>query len=115
MNRKRKEFVETVYELANGRSEVAVSTTDVCRIMNIDYGTEASEIGHYLRLEEIISWTSFTSIWLTHNGAKFRENIGSPSTEGDNIYIINSKVGALQNRNTNSTQQVMFESDDTSN
>jgi hypothetical protein len=51
------------------------STKEVCQRIGIDYDTEGSIIGQYLRGEDLVTWSSFDWISLTPKGRRGAESI----------------------------------------
>lgn len=87
--KKRFEFLRKLYDMSNGMS-IDIVTQDLANALEIDYGTEASHIGIYLKNEDLVSWTSFKRIYITHKGIKaVEEAIDKPNEPTDYFPPIN--------------------------
>ena len=87
LKKERESFLITVYSLSKGTNQ-PIDTMQICEILNIDYGTEASEIGQHLYAKGLLSWAGFAAVYLSDAGIEAAEKIMEQKYADEELMIL---------------------------
>src|ERR1051325_2556571 len=95
----REDFLVTLWEMHAGNYGGDVSTKQLAERIGIDYDTEASRIGQFLRGEGLISWMSFDRVFLEPKGRLIAEDIVERRYAETELRVL-TKIYDLSTKNT---------------